>query len=86
MILDIKIDSPFYLVADAYYSNRKMALGLLETGNHLVTRVKKNAVAYFPPKNKKGSRGRPAIYGEKIKLIDILKDKSKLVPTHIIFG
>ena len=78
MILDVKINSPFYLVADAYYSNRKMALGLLKTGDHLVTRVKKNAVAYFPPENKKGLRGRPATYGKKIKLIDILKDKSKM--------
>lgn len=78
MILDVKINSPFYLVADAYYSNRKMVLGLLGTGDHLISRVKKNAVAYLPPENKKGSRGRPATYGEKVKLIDILKDKSKM--------
>jgi hypothetical protein len=38
-----------------------MARGLLKQGNHLVTRVKSNAVAYAPatPKKGKKTRGRP---------------------------
>src|SRR6516162_2282462 len=49
-------------------------LGLLEQGNHLVTRVKANAVAYAPAPRKKGrkTRGRPKTYGKKIKLKSLL--------------
>jgi hypothetical protein len=38
-----------------------MLNGLLKQGNHLVTRVKANAVAYAPAPRKKGrkTRGRP---------------------------
>ena len=61
-LLDIlAIEAPFYFVADAYYAAGKMVSGLLEQGNHLVTRVKSNAVAYAPAPPKKGrkTRGRP---------------------------
>jgi hypothetical protein len=34
------------LVADAYYAAGKVAKGLLKQNNHLITRVKSNAVAY----------------------------------------
>jgi hypothetical protein len=39
--------------------------GLLKQGNHLVTRVKSNAVAHAPATQKKGRRkkGRPKTYG-----------------------
>ena len=70
-LLDIlAIEAPFYFVADAYYAAGKMVSGLLEQGNHLVTRVKSNAVAYAPAPPKKGrkTRGRPKIYGKKTKL------------------
>src|SRR5271155_4444631 len=74
-LLDIlAIKAPFYFVADAYYAAGKMANGLLEQGNHLVTRVKSNAVAYAPAPRKKGrkTRGRPKTYGKKIKLKSLL--------------
>jgi hypothetical protein len=66
--LDIRV--PFYFIADAYYASRTIILGLITTGNHLITRVKSNAVAYYPakkPPERKG-RGRPRKYGKKIKL------------------
>lgn len=71
-ILAIKV--PFYFVADAYYAAGKMVRGLLKQGNHLVTRVKSNAVAYAPAPRKKGrkTRGRPKTYGKKIKLTSLL--------------
>jgi hypothetical protein len=71
-ILAIKV--PFYLVADAYYAAGKMVRGLLKQGNHLVTRVKSNAVAYAPATAKKGpkKKGRPKTYGKKIKLKSLL--------------
>ena len=65
----VAVKEPFYFVADAYYAARKIVKGLRDQGNHLVTRVKSNAVAFAPfvqqgPK----TRGRPRIYGAKVKL------------------
>src|SRR5487761_2297089 len=74
-LLDIiALEAPFYFVGDAYYAAGKIVSGLLERGNHLVTRVKSNAVAYAPAPRKKGrrTRGRPKTYGEKIKLKSLL--------------
>src|SRR3954468_5604321 len=76
-LLDILlINAPFYFVADAYYAAGKMVRGLLSQGNHLVTRAKSNAVAYTlatPQKGRK-KRGRPQLYGKKIKLKSLLAD------------
>ena len=44
----VAIKDPFYFVADAYYAARKIVNGLLDQNNHLVTRVRSNAVAYAP--------------------------------------
>ena len=73
---------PFYFVADAYYATGNIIRGLLANGNHLVTRVKSNSVAWFPatppspgqPKPK----GRPRKYGKKIKVASLLKDADRL--------
>jgi hypothetical protein len=76
-LLDIlALKAPYYFVADAYYAAGKMVHGLLGQGNHLVTRVKSNAVAYAPAESKKGrrTRGRPKTYGKKIKLKSLLAD------------
>jgi hypothetical protein len=47
--------------------------GLLKQGNHLVTRVKSNAVSYLPiePKEGRRNRGRPKLYG-KIRVSSLL--------------
>jgi hypothetical protein len=82
--LDLK--EPFYFVADAYYASGKIVRGLLAHGNHLVTRVKSNSVAYFPatppppgrPLGRPRRRGRPAKYGKKIKVAALLKDAGQL--------
>jgi hypothetical protein len=75
LINTLALSEPFYFVGDAYYAAGKMADGLLEHGNHLITRVKSNAVAYEPyvahgPK----ARGRPRLYGQKIALKALLDD------------
>jgi hypothetical protein len=77
-ILDIK-DS-CYFVADAYYAAHKMVNGLLKDGNHLVTRVKSNAVAYALPKPVTGRKkaGRPTLYGKQIKLRTLFQDKKSM--------
>jgi hypothetical protein len=71
----IKLDRLSALWARAvYYAAGKMVSGLLKQGNHLVTRVKSNAVAYAPAPSKRGrrTRGRPRTYGKKIKLKSLL--------------
>lgn len=75
----LQIESPCYLVADAYYAVSKMVIGLLENNHHLITRVKKNAVAYMPIKPESGKRktGRPKKYGKKIKLTNLFDNHSK---------
>jgi hypothetical protein len=80
-LLDIlALKAPFYFVADAYYAAGKMVSGLLKQGNHLVTRVKSNAVAYAPAPRKKGrrTRGRPKTYGKKIKLKSLLANAKSM--------
>jgi len=60
------------VVADAYYAAAKFARSLLSDGHHLVTRVRSNAVAYFPPSpwRRRKRRGRRRIYGHKTHLQD----------------
>ena len=58
----VAIAEPFYFVADAYYAARKIVTGLLEENNHLVTRVKSNAVAYTAHQQRgPRKRGRPRV-------------------------
>jgi len=70
LIESLEIREPFYFIADAYYATGKIVQKLIEKGNHLITRVKSNAVAYYPAvlNTKNKGRGRPRKYGEKIKL------------------
>jgi hypothetical protein len=73
LLLGLQWDGPLTLVADAYYAAAKFARSLLKRGHHLVTRVRSNAVAYFPPsprRSRKPRRGRPRLYGHKTRLQD----------------
>jgi len=82
LIDSLGMDEPFYFVADAYYATGKIVRGLLANGNHLVTRVKSNSVAWFPatppPPTRPRPKGRPRKYGKKIKVATLLKDAHKL--------
>lgn len=72
----VAINEPFYFVADAYYACRKMAAGLLAQGNHLISRVRSNAVAWEPYIHEgKKKRGRPRLYGKKVKLKSLCQVK-----------
>jgi Transposase DDE domain len=63
------------LVADAYYASAKVIVPLLDKQHHLVTRAKSNVVAYMPvPKAAIRGKGRPRIYGEKVRLKELAKD------------
>lgn len=76
LIDSLEMGEKFYYIADAYYASRKIIRGLLAQGNHLITRVRSNAVAYFPaePPLKSKGPGRPPIYGEKIHLRNLFND------------
>jgi hypothetical protein len=64
------------LVADAYYASAKVIAPLLEAQHHLLTRAKSNAVAYMPvSKAASRARGRPRIYGEKVRLNELALDE-----------
>lgn len=66
----LALRAPFYLVADTYYAAAHVIRPLLHAGQHLVAAVRSNAVAYAAllspaiPRR----RGRPRVYGAKIKL------------------
>src|SRR5712671_3930967 len=71
----VAIAEPCYFVADAYYAARKIVTGLLKQNNHLLTRVKSNAVAYTAHQQRgPRKRGRPKVYGRKVKLKSLLDD------------
>jgi len=73
------VAQPCYFVADAFYAARKIVIGLLKDDNHLVTRVKSNAVAYTAHQQRgPRKRGRPRVYGRKIKLRSLLDDPKGL--------
>jgi hypothetical protein len=75
-LINSKINRPYYLVGDAYYAAKKLMSGIKPNGV-LITRMKKNAVAWLPANksnNAKNSKGRPRQYGEKIKLNNYFKN------------
>ena len=74
------ISQAYYFVADAYYASRKIIMPLLQQGNHLVTRVRLNAVAYHQAVQPKGKRkrGRPSKYGQKVNVRSLLLDVDEM--------
>src|SRR3954454_10015868 len=68
------VEQPFYFVADAYYAAHKIVAGLLKQNNHLLPRMESNAVAYTAYQQRgPRKRGRPRVYGSKIKLSSLLQ-------------
>ena len=75
LIKSLKVPEHCYVVADTYYAAGKVVNGLLRQGNHLVSRVKSNAVAWFPPEpQSRPGRGRPKLYGRKIRIKSLASD------------
>jgi len=73
-----------YLVLDACFAVGPVFLAADEQLNgignfvHILTRAKKNVVAYCkPPARKKHKRGRPREYGKKLKLVKLFDSKAK---------
>ncbi len=77
ILLDsVKLPKNFYFIADAYYATKKIIHGAVKNGNHLISRVKSNAIAYYPAVKNTTARGRPKKYGVKIKLKSLFDDQS----------
>ena len=69
LVNTLALNVPFYLVADTYYASATIIRPLLKAGQHLVAAVRSTAVAYeAAPAPSTPSRGRPRVYGTKIKL------------------
>jgi len=80
LVRSLTIPIPLYLVLDAYYASKVMVHGLLHSGNHLITLVRKNAVAYWPAlPNSEKRRGPKRKYGPKVKLKTLFQDVSSFI-------
>jgi hypothetical protein len=79
---ELTLNARFYLVADAYYANRTIIRHLRKANSHLISRMRSNAVAYYPATTtrRKGVRGRNRKYGRKIRL----KRLSEQVVAHVL--
>jgi hypothetical protein len=87
LIESLGLDQPFYFIADAYYASGKIVKKLLIQHNHLISRVKNNAVAYFPSTTKATGRGRKKVYGEKIRLRNLFENpEGMLTAPSPIYG
>src|ERR1700739_5121295 len=63
-----ELERGILLVVDAYYASRTVLCPLLAAGHHILTRVRCNAVAYYPaPQSTPHHRGRPRLYGQKVR-------------------
>jgi hypothetical protein len=79
LIFDLGLETSFYLVADAYYASRKVAGPLLERGDHLVSRLRSTATAYELASSRPRRRGRPKLYGLKLKLRTLFQESERFV-------
>jgi len=88
LLFDLGLQTSFYLIADAYYASRKVALPLLDQGHHLVTRLRCTATAYeLPPPSANRRRGRPRRYGRKLKLRHLFRtDQGFLAAPSPVYG
>lgn len=68
-----------FLVLDAFFAVGPvfLAAALFCGRLHILTRAKKNIVAYAPPPPRRHQRGRPRIYGEKLKLFTLFDSLSR---------
>jgi hypothetical protein len=75
LVHSLALTLPFCLVTDTYYAAAKIIRPLLKAGQHLVASVRSNAVAYEPaPPPSTPRRGRPRLYGTKIKLKTLFEE------------
>jgi hypothetical protein len=88
LLFDLGLETSFYLIADAYYASRQVAVPLLVQGHHLVSRLRGNATAYEPAMPRAARpRGRPKCYGRKIRLRELfLGDEGFVAAPSPVYG
>jgi len=81
LLTGLKITRPFYFIADAYYASGKIITGLLKESNHLITRVRSNAVAWYPACHEctDARPGRKRIYGDKVHLQSFFRNENRFL-------
>jgi hypothetical protein len=79
LIDSLKPNASYYLVADAYYAAKSMVSGLHDRQSDIITRVKKNAIAFLPYKQDGTiKRGRPRLYGDRVALAALFRDDQNI--------
>lgn len=85
LVLTLQIKNS-YIVGDTYYWAGELSKELRKMGNHLISRVKLTAVAYFPIEKSSGRKGRPKKYGAKKKLKNFFKGKGFVTAVLKLYG
>jgi hypothetical protein len=71
---------PAYFCLDAYYACYYLMALAQHHGHHLISRVRKNVVAFRKPEPRTpGKRGRPRKYGEKVALAELFNQPEQFV-------
>jgi len=87
MVVGLRIPEAFYLVLDKYYCSGKLMKKLASKNIHIVTMMKRSAVAYQPAMaSKPKKRGRPLKYGTKIKLFSLFHQEQTWEKTVLPSG
>ena len=74
LLIGLSLSEACYLVLDKYYCSGGFMRQLVSQNTHIVTMMKRAAVAYELPEERQSKRrGRPKKYGRKIKLFDLFK-------------
>ena len=60
-----------YFLLDGYFGNNKTLQMVRDCGLHLISKLRRDAALYLPPKTPYQGRGRPTLYGEKLNPKDI---------------
>lgn len=78
--IGLRLQENLFLVLDAFFSVGPVFLAAAESNGrlHILTRAKKNVVAYRPPPRRRPHRrGRRRVYGKKLKLINLFDTRSR---------
>jgi hypothetical protein len=87
MVIGLQVTEAFYLVLDRYYCSGKFMKQLISKNIHIVTMMKRSAVAYLPViKTEVKKRGRPSKYGMKVKLFSLFDQEQTWTKTTIASG
>jgi len=79
LLLELDLPGSYYLLADKYYCSGRLMKKLVAKGIHIITMMKKNAIAYLPVTKQIAGRGRPKKYGKKIKLFSLFASDIKFI-------